>query len=346
VGPAYVSFRSLPPSPAITHHNFSLTVSVSPCNPRTAYAPFTRLSFLLSCFIYMMVGFRIRAEIKAAIRIKRNLGSFVPFLNSIFTQLELTNLLCNLIYFFLRVYAFSLPERRHFDPVEASLVYTDVSRIGFVTSCQIIVRATSIFTACCLYFKYLILMPKTSSWYLTGTTLSRSGTDFKAAQLLLLMVGSAWAIIFEQYFGPYVADYNSFFKSFCALVQMADGSGDLVTKTLRHRIFPVNGHDVLRIFMYIAFYFSVICCILPLFLAILRDAYTVRNDQLRNLRARVKCAFESSLTLCDSHWFECATHVSPLSPGSCWCRAANSYPAGASPCVSLRIHRVRLFWQV
>ena len=44
-----------------------------------------------------------------------------------------------------------------------------------VASVTMGVRAITIITACFEYFKFLVLMPRTSAWYLTGTTLSRGG---------------------------------------------------------------------------------------------------------------------------------------------------------------------------
>lgn len=232
---------------------------------------------------------RIWNEITAAKKIKKKNGSYVHYFNGVFTQLELTNLACNLVFLLLRLTSFYLPERRNFNVAEASREYPDVTRIAYVESLELCVRACSILTASWLFFKYLTLMPKTTSWYLTGTTLYRGGREFKSAGIMLTIFGSAWAIVFEHYYGDHLEEFSSFLSSCMAIFQMLLGSTSIVQKCLRSRLHTDRGLSNIGVVLYIGLYSTFALCILPLFLAIMRDAYAVRSDQVMKLRQRIKC---------------------------------------------------------
>lgn len=249
---------------------------------------FMRLSFLIQFPIYFMVVVRMQSEYSAFKKIRKRNRSFTialsKYLNGLFTQLELVNLSANWIVLALRIYTIMMPERRKFDLARRSN-FTDFSamdKIAAYAAATMSVQAFSIMTSCFLFFKYLTLMPKTSSWYLTGTALNRAGVMLKPVFICLFIFLVAWAIVLEHAFGTVSAPYSSLPQSFVSAFSLLAGNPVAVRSAFG------KDNQPLKVIYFVCFYASTMLLLVPLFLVVMRDAFVVRNDQLIVLRARLK----------------------------------------------------------
>lgn len=73
--------------------------------------------------------------------------------------------------------------------------------------------------------------------------------------------------------------------SLISLIKLLSGDAQIAREFLRD---VTDRHVQFYFFFFFLFYFNFLLVIIPLILAILRDAYSIRNDQLRELKASMK----------------------------------------------------------
>ncbi|KAL1512252.1 hypothetical protein AB1Y20_005514 [Prymnesium parvum] len=246
-------------------------------------SPASAVLFFNLVGFFVLVLMRMHSESIAVRKIKHQTGSYWPYLLSIYSCLEIVNLVCCWLYLLLNIIVFFISERKNFDV--HSLTYRDLSRVADLSAATMGVRGISVITAAFTYFKFLVLMPKASTWYLTGTTLSRSGKDLKCNFFVITMYLGAWGIWANQTFGVQSGDFASWWVSFISLIKLLSGDPRVARSFLRD---TTNEYISFYFFYFFLFYFNFILVLIPLILAILRDAYAVRNDQLRDLQESIK----------------------------------------------------------
>ena len=174
-------------------------------------AAWIRLSFVIGVLIILLTCLRMNSELRAARKVRRRTGSYWPYWSSVFTVIEVINLICCWSFVALRIYTITIPERKNFDTNNA-YAYRDMAHVAQISAFTMGVRGVSIITAAFSYFKYLALMPKTSTWYLTGTTLQRGGKDLKLTITMMAVFLAAWAVWAQNMFGT----QSSNFQTWCA----------------------------------------------------------------------------------------------------------------------------------
>ena len=73
--------------------------------------------------------------------------------------------------------------------------------------------------------RYLELAPKTTTWYLTGTTLARAGRHMQLTAFITLAAYSAFAVVAQQWFGVWLDEFADFGTSLISLVRTSCAAG-------------------------------------------------------------------------------------------------------------------------
>lgn len=259
-----------------------------------------RLSFWLGVWNYVLVFSRTFNEIKACRFVTRKYGTAWAYFGGVFTILELFNLSCNYIGLGFRLYQMWCPERVQLeglvrDDAAHTCLETDAAQpalcaLGVERAVQTIVmteevivtvRALSIVSAALLLFKYLELAPRRvmPAWHLTGTVITLAGRSLQATFFGLIAFLLTSSIIFEQLFGASIQAFSSVPSAFFALTKMVAGSAQIYRDLHEH--FPIVGP-----LFFVLFTLIHLLVITPLFLATITDAYSVRDEQVRQANQR------------------------------------------------------------
>ena len=228
----------------------------------------------------MLVIIRTRTEIKAARKVKRNWGSLFPYFRNTFTILEILNLMCNYAGLAMRIYYFFIPLRKNWNQYDTRYSYVDFNDVATAQNVIGVLRGVSVMTAAVLCLKYLELMPKTTTWYATGTTLGRAGRPLQATMVFIFGTLVGWAIVGEQWFGDQVYSFSTLWRSFLSCVSLMSGGGLVLAEM-------VEADAGLALPYFVGFYFTFYCALLPLILGILYDAWGVRTEQIRTLKQKL-----------------------------------------------------------
>ena len=241
----------------------------------------------------LLVLLRTFNEVRTARKLLRSTGSLRAYFGTVFTILEIFNLLCNYTNIALRIAYALLPSTQHFLDVtfpdaatkNVSPLVSELQINAYMAGAILGFRALTIFSAMLLLFKYLELAPRHTSFYLTGTTLSRAGRHIKIVFAILMVYVLAWAAVFELIFGDQLQFFSNIYESFFTLIAML-GDYNQVYWPLK-RVSPALGP-----LLFVVFIVSVLVFIAPFFLAVIHDAYAVRFAQLKAQRDRIKHAKE------------------------------------------------------
>ena len=150
------------------------------------------------------------------------------------------------------------------------------------------VRALSLLSAGLLLFKYLELAPKSTTFYLTGTTLSRAGRDIKFVCTIFIVYVVGAAIVAQQWFGTTMEEFSTLIDALFTLTTMIAGYGGVYRRLVAS--YPVIGPIYFFVFNIVVLVF-----VTPFFLAIINDAYAVRNSQLQAIFERRRLKREAEL---------------------------------------------------
>ena len=87
--------------------------------------------------------------------------------------------------FGLSIYYWFIPERKEYDHSDTHVRYTDFHHVATVAQMIYLCRGIAIICTAAVCFKYLELMPRSSTWYLTGTAISRAARELQGALCLM-----------------------------------------------------------------------------------------------------------------------------------------------------------------
>ncbi|KAL3925291.1 MAG: hypothetical protein SGPRY_003682 [Prymnesium sp.] len=242
--------------------------------------PASVVLFFLAICLYLLVIVKTRYEWLDMLRTKRRTASYLGYWLSLYTWIEIVNLTCCYAYPALTIYSNFIPERRRFNPND-HFQYVDMSHVVLIERLILAVRGISMISAALACFKFLPLMPKTTSWYLTGTTFVRGGKDLKLLFSVIALFLTGWAVFANHAFGQDLIEFSTWVLT-----------GDFrIARTILRR--AVVESIVFDFVFFAVFYFNFILLLSPLILAILRDAYTVEKAGAlpwKASTARLPCA--------------------------------------------------------
>ena len=109
----------------------------------------------------------------------------------------------------------------------------------------------------------------------------------KLTLILIFVFLTAWAIWANQVFGPDSRHFDTWGDSFTSLIKLLSGDARFVKQFLHE---SAGNYVGFYFFYFFLFYFNFVLVLVPLCLAILRDAYAVRHDQLRELKEMIEKA--------------------------------------------------------
>jgi len=254
--------------------------------------------FWLTVINYILVIARTVNEVKVCLAMRsEGRPLFWDYFGGTFSLLEIFNLSCNYAGIILRGYYAYDPMTLTFlnDVVPAannSNVAQQVGDVIFIARSYNSIkalRAVSIFSAMLLCFKYLELFSRRGAarFYLMGTTLARAGRPTKC----LLVVFAVWilatSLMAQLLFGQHLRNFSTLYQSFFTMTVMACRFGGTYFEM-------VSASPVVGPIFYIVTQTLNLVILIPLFLAIISDAYSVRSLALDMLKTSVHEAYRTA----------------------------------------------------
>jgi len=239
--------------------------------PKDGSETYRRLAVYLFGLYYLMVLVNSRTLFKAARKVYLRDGTIKYFLMNGWTLLQIFNNVNNYINLALCCIYSYYAQRRDWDPTSVT-AYVDLTTVGELYSYINFIQAVAVFCSWVLFIHFFELAPQTSMWYVTSTALSRAGTSVYVAAILCVQFLLGFAVLANQVYGLRMLAFSTLFRSFISLVKLLMGDDSIYHEMATSR--PNVGALVFLVVFLAIFYFM----ILPLFIAIMTDAYFLRQQ--------------------------------------------------------------------
>jgi len=239
--------------------------------PKEGSTWYKRLALWIFGAFYVMVLITTRTLVKLSRAVKKREGSYKYFFLNGWTLLQLFTNVINYFNLALCISYSYYQLRRDWDPYSVTS-YVDLTNVGNLYSYINFISAVSIFCSFLLFTHFFELAPQTSMWYVTATSLARAGNSVFVAGFLCVLLLLGFAILANNVYGLRMFVFSTLYRSIVSLVRLLMGDDAIYHEMATSR--PNVGALIFLIVFLAVFYFM----ILPLFIAIMTDAYFLRQQ--------------------------------------------------------------------